>query len=101
MSGYSLGISVAPAQDVAKLAARAEAAGFETAWTSAMFGHPIYSLRWIREGVLPSVARGLAESGRKREDFPLCLAVCCAVGKDVRAAKRAAAAPIALYGTVN
>ena len=66
-----------------------------------LLGHPIYSLRWIREVVLPSLARGLAESGRKREDFHLCLAVCCAVGKDVKAAKRAAAATIAFYATVN
>ena len=66
-----------------------------------LLGHPSYSLRWIKDVVLPSLARGLAESGRKREDFHLCLAVCCAVGKDVRAAKRAAAATIAFYATVN
>jgi probable F420-dependent oxidoreductase len=66
-----------------------------------LLGHPIYSLRWIRHVVLPSLARGLAESGRSREEFHLCLAVCCAVGKDVPAAKRAAAATIAFYATVN
>jgi probable F420-dependent oxidoreductase len=66
-----------------------------------LLGHPIYSLRWIREVVLPSLARGLAESSRGRDDFHLCLAVCCAVGKDVRAARRAAAATIAFYATVN
>jgi len=66
-----------------------------------LLGHPIYSLRWIREVVLPSLKRGLADSGRRREDFHLCLAVCCAVGKDVATAKRAAAATIAFYATVN
>jgi probable F420-dependent oxidoreductase len=66
-----------------------------------LLGHPIYSLRWIREVVLPSLARGLADSRRKREEFHLCLAVCCAVGTDVAAAKRAAAATIAFYATVN
>ena len=66
-----------------------------------LLGHPIYSLRWIREVVLPSLARGLAESPRERGDFHLCLAVCCAVGKDVPAARRAAAATIAFYATVN
>jgi probable F420-dependent oxidoreductase len=66
-----------------------------------LLGHPIYSLRWIREVVLPSLARGLADTGRKREEFHLCLAVCCAVGTDVAAAKRAAAATIAFYATVN
>jgi probable F420-dependent oxidoreductase len=66
-----------------------------------LLGHPIYSLRWIQDVVLPSLKRGLAESGRPREEFHLCLAVCCAVGEDVAAAKRAAAATIAFYATVN
>jgi probable F420-dependent oxidoreductase len=66
-----------------------------------LLGHPIYSLPWIRGTVLPSLARGLAESRRLREDFQLCLAVCCAVGSDRKAARRAAAATIAFYATVN
>ena len=66
-----------------------------------LLGHPIYSLRWIREVVLPSLGRGLAESSRNRDDFHLCLAVCCAIGSDLAAARRAAAATIAFYATVN
>ncbi len=66
-----------------------------------LLGHPIYSLRWIQDVVLPSLTRGLTESGGKREDFHLCLSVCCAVSDDVRAARRAAAATIAFYATVN
>jgi probable F420-dependent oxidoreductase len=66
-----------------------------------LLGHPIYSQRWIQEVVLPSLKRGLADSGRSREDFHLCLAVCCAVGRDTAAARRAAAATIAFYATVN
>jgi probable F420-dependent oxidoreductase len=66
-----------------------------------LLGHPIYSLRWIQEVVLPSLKRGLAEGGRNREEFHLCLAVCCAVGNDLQEAKRAAAATIAFYATVN
>lgn len=66
-----------------------------------LLGHPIYSLRWIRDVVLPSVARGLSESGRGNDDFHLCLALCCAPGKDVSAARRAAAGTIAFYATVN
>ena len=66
-----------------------------------LLGHPIYSLSWIRQVVLPSVARGLQESGRQREGFHLCLAVCCAVGKDIRKARRAAASTIAFYATVR
>lgn len=66
-----------------------------------LLGHPIYSLQWIRQVVLPAVARGLAESGRSRDGFHLSLAVCCAVGRDIAAARRAAAATIAFYATVN
>ena len=66
-----------------------------------LLGHPIYSQRWINDVVLPSVARGLRDSARKREDFQLCLFVCCAVDNDVAAARRAAAATIAFYATVN
>jgi alkanesulfonate monooxygenase SsuD/methylene tetrahydromethanopterin reductase-like flavin-dependent oxidoreductase (luciferase family) len=66
-----------------------------------LLGHPIYSLSWINEVVLPSVARGLRDATRSREDFQLCLSVCCAVDSDVHAARRAAAATIAFYATVN
>lgn len=66
-----------------------------------LLGHPIYSLPWIRRVVLPSIARGLQESGRSRRDFHLCLTVCCAVGEDVGQARRAAAATIAFYATVR
>jgi probable F420-dependent oxidoreductase len=66
-----------------------------------LLGHPIYSLKWTRDVVLPSVARGLAESGRKREDIKLCLALCCAIHPDVVSARRAAAATIAFYATVT
>ena len=66
-----------------------------------LLGHAIYSLPWIRNTVLPSVARGLAQAGREREQFHLCLSVCCAVGKDRAAARHAAAATIAFYATVK
>lgn len=66
-----------------------------------LLGHPIYSLRWIRDTVLPSLARGLNDAGRRRDDFHLCLAVCCAVDKDIARARRSAAGTIAFYATVN
>ncbi|MFQ5471769.1 MAG: LLM class flavin-dependent oxidoreductase [Dehalococcoidia bacterium] len=66
-----------------------------------LLGHPIYPLRWIRDVVTPSVARGLSENDRQRDGFHLCLAVSCAIGPDVRAARRDAAATIAFYATVN
>lgn len=66
-----------------------------------LLGHPIYSLKWTRDVVLPSVKRGLAESGRARGDIKLCLALCCAIDTDAAAARRAAAATIAFYATVT
>jgi probable F420-dependent oxidoreductase len=66
-----------------------------------LLGHPIYSLRWINDVVLPSLARGLRDSARRREEFQLCLSVCCAIDNDMTAARRAAAATIAFYATVN
>jgi probable F420-dependent oxidoreductase len=66
-----------------------------------LLGHAIYSLPWVRQTVLPAVARGLAQAGRERGKFHLCLSVCCAVGKDRAAARRAAAATVAFYATVK
>ena len=66
-----------------------------------LLGHAIYSLPWVRQTVLPAVARGLAQAGRERGRFHLCLSVCCAVGKDQAAARRAAAATVAFYATVK
>jgi len=66
-----------------------------------LLGHPIYSLQWTQEVVVPALARGLKEAGREREGFELCLGVCCAVDTDVGRARRAAAATIAFYATVK
>jgi len=66
-----------------------------------LLGHAIYSLPWIRQTVLPSVARGLAQAGRERNQFHICLSVCCAVSRDGAAARRAVAATIAFYATVK
>lgn len=66
-----------------------------------LLGHPIYSLRWLNEVVVPSLARGLRDAGRERDGFRLCLGVCCAIDSDVERARRAAAATIAFYATVN
>jgi probable F420-dependent oxidoreductase len=66
-----------------------------------LLGHPIYSLRWTQEVVVPALARGLQQAGRERDGFELCLGVCCAVDRDAKRARRAAAATIAFYATVN
>jgi probable F420-dependent oxidoreductase len=66
-----------------------------------LLGHPIYSLRWTRDVVVPALARGLSQAGRQRDGFELCLGVCCAVDTDAGRARRAAAATIAFYATVK
>ena len=66
-----------------------------------LLGHPIYSLGWTRDVVIPSLARGLKDAGRERDEFRLCLGVCAAVDPDVGRARRAAAATIAFYATVQ
>ncbi len=66
-----------------------------------LLGHPIYSMKWIQDVVLPSVARGLNESGRQKSDLKLSLALCCAIDNDVARARRSAAATIAFYATVT
>lgn len=66
-----------------------------------LLGHPIYSLQWVRDVVVPSLGRGLRESGRDRAGFRLCLGVCVAIDSDVQRARRAAAATIAFYATVT
>jgi probable F420-dependent oxidoreductase len=66
-----------------------------------LLGHPIYSLQWTRDVVIPSLRRGLTDAGRARDDFRLLLGVCCAIDPDAGSARRAAAATIAFYATVK
>jgi probable F420-dependent oxidoreductase len=66
-----------------------------------LLGHPVCSPQWTREVVLPALALGLQRSGRQRQDFHFCAAALCAIGRDVREARRAAAASIAHYATVT
>ncbi len=66
-----------------------------------LLGHPVCSSRWTRDVVLPALALGLNRSGRRRQDFHFCAAALCAINRDVREARRAAAASIAHYATVT
>jgi len=44
MSSFSIGAGIAPAADIARLASRAEAAGFDAIWTQEMFHDPFLPL---------------------------------------------------------
>src|SRR4030067_2257636 len=62
-----------------------------------LVGHPVCSPQWTRDVVLPAMALGLQRSGRRRQDFHFCAGALCAIGRDVREARRAAAATTAHY----
>jgi probable F420-dependent oxidoreductase len=66
-----------------------------------LLGHPVCSPQWTREVLLPAMALGLQRSGRRRQDFHFCAAALCAISRDAREARRAAAASIAHYATVT
>jgi probable F420-dependent oxidoreductase len=66
-----------------------------------LIGHPIASLRWIDEIVVPSFEKGLDRSGRARADFDYLPTVCCAIDDDVARALDMARRTIAFYATVK
>ncbi len=66
-----------------------------------LLGHPIASVRWIDEVVVPSFERGLARSRRERGSFDYLPTVCCAIDDDEARARDAARRTIAFYATVR
>ena len=64
-------------------------------------GSPLYSLKWIRDVVLPNVAVGLQRSGRARSDFHLSAGPYVAISEDVKQARRDAAATVSFYATIR
>src|ERR1700742_1521093 len=66
-----------------------------------LIGHPIQSLRWIEEVVMPSFEEGLGRSGRERTDFDYLPAVCCVIDEDEGHALDLARRTISFYATVK
>lgn len=66
-----------------------------------LIGHPIQSLRWIDEVVVPSFEEGLRRSGRDRAEFDYLPTVCCAIDDDEGRAIEMARRTIAFYATVR
>ncbi|MBI2861472.1 MAG: LLM class flavin-dependent oxidoreductase [Chloroflexi bacterium] len=62
---------------------------------------PMCSLRWIKEVTIPNIAQGLAAAGRRREEFDFCASICCAIAKNRKQARRAAATTVASYALVR
>src|SRR3989441_12108344 len=57
-----------------------------------LLGHPIYSLRWINDVVLPSLSRGLRDGGRRRGNIEVLPDAYCTVDQEFRAARLVAGA---------
>ncbi|HEX3736070.1 MAG TPA: LLM class flavin-dependent oxidoreductase, partial [Solirubrobacterales bacterium] len=66
-----------------------------------LIGHPIQSLRWIDEVVVPGFEEGLRRSGRERADFDYLPTVCCVIDDDEARALDLARRTISFYATVK
>ncbi|HEX5591815.1 MAG TPA: LLM class flavin-dependent oxidoreductase [Solirubrobacterales bacterium] len=66
-----------------------------------LIGHPIQSLRWIDEVVVPAFEEGLRRSGRERSSFDYLPTVCCAIDEDEGRAIEMARRTISFYATVK
>lgn len=66
-----------------------------------LIGHPIQSLRWIDEVVVPGFEGGLWRSGRERADFDYLPTVCCVIDDDEAHALDLARRTISFYATVK
>jgi len=65
-----------------------------------VMGHPMWSLDWAVERIQPDLARGLARSGRRREDVDLNLWLWCAPDADESTAIEDARPTVAFYAGV-
>ncbi|MGD9735078.1 MAG: LLM class flavin-dependent oxidoreductase [Solirubrobacterales bacterium] len=66
-----------------------------------LIGHPIQSLRWIDEVVVPAFEEGLRRSDRERASFDYLPTVCCAIDDDEGLAIEMARRTISFYATVK
>jgi probable F420-dependent oxidoreductase len=66
-----------------------------------LIGHPMCSLRWLDDVLVPNFERGLTRSGRLRADFDFIPTVSCAISDDAEAAHEAARRTICFYATVR
>jgi probable F420-dependent oxidoreductase len=66
-----------------------------------LIGHPIQSLQWLDEVVVPAFEKGLDRSDRARADFDYLPTVCCAIDDDEARALDMARRTISFYATVK
>lgn len=66
-----------------------------------LVGHPICSVRWLDEIVVPSFEEGLRRSGRARSEFDYLPTICAAIDDDKERALDAARRTLAFYAAVK
>jgi probable F420-dependent oxidoreductase len=66
-----------------------------------LIGHPMASVRWLDETMVPAFEEGLRRSGRNRSDLDFIPTVSCAIDDDEARARDAARRTIAFYATVR
>ena len=64
-------------------------------------GHDLGAPRYPRDIILPRLQEGLDRAGRSRQDIQVCPSAICAISRDPREARRAAAGMVAFYATVR
>lgn len=64
-------------------------------------GHPVWSLQWIRDRVIPHLAEGLRRASKTRQDFDLNIWAYVAISKDRRQAIADARGTVAFYSSIR
>lgn len=64
-------------------------------------GHPIWSFRWIRDEVLPTLTEGLKRANKARRDFDLNIWAYVAINKDRRQVIEDARGTVAFYASIS
>lgn len=64
-----------------------------------LFGHPVWSMRWVQEKVVPTLAEGLKAVGKTRKDFDLNVWFYVVCNNDRRQALEDARKTVAFYAS--
>jgi probable F420-dependent oxidoreductase len=64
-------------------------------------GHPMWSLGWIQDQVMPNLTEGLKRANKSRQDFDLSIWGYAAINKDRRQAIEDARGTVAFYSSIS
>ncbi len=101
LSGFNLlRAPVRPAVPIYLAALFPRAVRMAAALGDGLAGHPVWSLRWIEETVVPQLDTALAAAGRTRADFDLNLWAYVAIHEDGEQALRDARSQVSFYASI-